>query len=99
MTRRMVHYKVHPEQAEINEQLIGAVFEELRELDPPGVRYEAFVLADGVSFVHLVEHEDGPNPIPELASFKRYTAQVRERCAEPPVVTDARLIGSTGRGL
>jgi hypothetical protein len=95
MKRTMVSYKVKPDQAAVNEELLRDVFDELRELDPPGVRYEAFVLDDGVSFVHLVEY-DGDNPIPELATFKRYTAEVRERCEAPPVVSQPREIGSVG---
>jgi hypothetical protein len=59
------------------------------------VRYSAFVLADGVSFVHVVQVE-GENPVPELEAFKRYSAEVRERIDGEPVVSDATVIGSFG---
>ena len=95
MKRSIISYKVKPDQAALNEELIRDVFDELGERDPPGVRYEAFVLEDGVSFVHVVEY-DGENPIPDLRAFKRYSAEVRERCEGQPVVSQAREIGSVG---
>jgi hypothetical protein len=48
-----------------------------------------------VSFVHLVEHSDGANPLPELDAFKRYIAEVRERCAVQPVFDELREVGSS----
>jgi hypothetical protein len=91
----MVTYKVRPGEAVLNEQLIADVFTEARALElPAGFRYQAFLLEDGVSFVHVVEHEDGANPIPGLPAFERYTAGVRERCDEQPRVSELRSIGS-----
>lgn len=94
MTRTMVRYKVWPDQAALNEELIRAVFEELRALEPPTFSYKVLVLDDGVSFVHIVEHESGTNPLPEMPAFKRYTETVRERCQDQPVVTEMREVGS-----
>jgi hypothetical protein len=94
MRRTMISYKVRPEAAEDNERLIRGVFDELSEAAPENVRYVALVLEDGVSFVHLVEVEDGDNPIPELSSFKRYSESVVERSEAAPVVNQARAVGS-----
>jgi hypothetical protein len=90
----MVRYKVRPEQASLNEELIRGVFEELHELRPDGFSYRVLVLDDGLTYVHIVEHEQGANPLPGLASFKRYTAAVRERCEEQPVFSEAREVGA-----
>jgi len=95
MTRKMVRYEVRPEAAARNEELIRDVFAELRALDLDSFRYEVFVLGDGVSVVHLVEHPDGANPLPELESFKRYSAGVRERLVAEPVFVELRVLGST----
>lgn len=95
MTKKMVRYEVRPEAAAENEELIRGVFAELRELDLDGFRYEVFVLGDGVSVVHVVEHPDGANPLPELESFKRYSADVRERLVAEPVFDELREVGST----
>ena len=86
-------YKVAPEEAALNEELIRGVFEELHELRPEAFSYRVFVLEDGVSVVHIVEYE-GSNPLPGLASFKRYNADVRARLQEGPAFSELREIGS-----
>jgi hypothetical protein len=82
--------------AETNEELVRAVYDELRRTGPDGLRYGTFVLDDGVSFVHLatVEREDGRNPLTELPAFRRFVESVAERCDEPPVTTEVREVGS-----
>ncbi len=95
MTRKMVRYELRPEACSRNEELIRGVFTELAGLDLDGFRYEVFVLADGVSVVHIVEHPDGANPLPALESFKSYSAEVRDRLVAEPVFDELRLLGST----
>jgi len=46
-------YQTRAYAAEGNQRLIEQVFAELNPGDPCGVRYAAFRLADGVSFVHV----------------------------------------------
>ncbi|MDP9256893.1 MAG: antibiotic biosynthesis monooxygenase [Actinomycetota bacterium] len=96
MRRVMVRYKVKPEQAAENEELVRAVYDELHRTEPAGLRYATFQLEDGVTFVHLasVEGDAGQNPLTGLESFKRFQAGVADRCDEPPVVTATREIGS-----
>jgi hypothetical protein len=93
MTKTMVRYKVRPDQAALNEELIRGVFDELDELQPEAFSYKVFVLDDGVSVVHIVEY-DGSNPLPGLPSFKRYSADVRERLDDAPVFSELRELGS-----
>ncbi len=95
MARKMVRYEVRPEAAAENEELIRGVFAELEGLDLDGFGYEVFVLGDGVTVVHVVEHPDGANPLPGLESFKRYSAGVRERLVAEPVFDELRAVGST----
>jgi hypothetical protein len=90
----MVSYKVRPEHAAANEELVRAVYDELRHSGLTGFRYATFVLADGVSFVHLHEAEDGDNTLPSVEAFKRFQADIGDRCAEPPVVSELREVGS-----
>jgi hypothetical protein len=96
MRRIMVRYKVKPEQAAKNEELVRAVYDELDRTRPTGIRYATFQLDDGVSFIHLASHEteDGTNPLTELRSFQQFQENIRERCDEPPVVAELREIGS-----
>jgi len=97
MRRVMVRYRVKPGEAERNEQLVRAVYEELHRADPAGFRYATFRLEDGVSFVHLAESEGPENPLPELAAFKEFQKDIADRCDEPPVVTQLTEIGSFRR--
>ena len=94
MNRVIVRYRVKPERASENEELVRAVYDELHETRPEGLRYATFKLEDGV-FVHLAEHaEDGPNQLTPLASFKHFQEGIAERCDEPPVVTEVSTIGA-----
>ena len=95
MRRVMVRYKVKPEQVARNEELVRAVYEELHRLEPDGLRYATFKLPDGVTFIHLAD-TDGGNPLTELPAFKAFQAGVRERCDEPPVVSELSEVGSFG---
>jgi hypothetical protein len=91
----MVRYKTTEAQAAANEALVRAVYEELRAGAPAGVRYATFRLADGVTFIHLAMFENPDiNPIAPLAAFKAFQKDLKERCVEPPVVTELSPVGS-----
>jgi hypothetical protein len=92
----MIRYKVKADRAAENERYIAAVFEQLHETRPSGLRYASFKLDDGVSFVHIVSHEaeDARNPLTELAAFKDFSADIKERCTEPPVAVNLNEIGA-----
>ena len=96
MRRLMVRYKVKADRAAENERYITSVFEQLKRDKPSGLRYASFKLDDGVSFVHIVSVEtaDGSNPLGALSAFKAFTAEVRDRCEEPPVTVDLNEVGS-----
>jgi hypothetical protein len=96
MKNVMVRYKVKPERAAENEQLVRAVYAELQETKPAGLRYVTFKLDDGVSFVHLASTaaDAGPSPLTEVQAFKRFQENIGDRCDEPPVATGVREIGS-----
>jgi hypothetical protein len=96
MKRMMVRYKVKADRAAENESYIASVFEQLKREQPPGLRYASFKLDDGVSFMHIVSVEaaDGSNPLRELSAFKAFTAEIQDRCEEPPVAVDLNEVGS-----
>jgi len=93
MRRVMVRYKVRPDRVEENERLVRAVYAELAAATPAGLRYATFKLEDGVTFVHLAAHDDR-NPLPEIEAFRRFTAEIRDRCDEPPVTSQLTEVGS-----
>jgi hypothetical protein len=98
MKRVMVRYKVKAGRAAENERYISSVFEQLQRDRPTGLRYATFKLGDGVSFVHIVSLEaaDGSDPLRELAAFKAFTAEIKDRCEDPPVAAELKEVGSYG---
>ena len=72
------------------------MFAELKEKSPPGLRYASFNLEDGVSFLHVAAVDDDvtTNPLPQMAAFQRFVADIKDRCEEPPVATSASVIGA-----
>ncbi len=94
MKRIMVRYRVKPDRVGENEELIRAVFTELESTAPDGVRYASFRQEDGLSFVHIVSIEADNNPLADLPAFKAFTADIKERCDEPPVAVALSEIGS-----
>jgi quinol monooxygenase YgiN len=94
----LVRYKTSETDADANETLVRAVFAELRARAPGGIRYATLRLPDGVTFVHIatVESKD-TNPLVELPAFKAFQKQLKERCVEPPVVSEVSVIGTYGQ--
>ena len=86
----MVRYKTSEAGADPNAESIRAVFDELRALAPKDFRYASYRMPDGVSFVHIATHAAPPaeNPLTSLPAFKAFQAKLKERCVEPPVVTE-----------
>jgi hypothetical protein len=94
-TRRvMVRYRVKPGRAEENEELVRAVYAELAARQPAGMRYSTSRLEDGVSFVHLHESDGTAPALGEFEAFRAFQSGIRERCEEPPVVTELAEVGS-----
>jgi len=96
MKHVIVRYKVKPERAAENEELVRAVYAELHQERPTGLHYATFQLDDGVSFVHLAANDtkDGRSPLSEVQAFKRFQENIEDRCEEGPVVSSGREIGS-----
>jgi hypothetical protein len=95
MRRTLIRYKAKPESADKNAELIAAVFAELKNAKPMGLRYLALRLEDD-SFVHLVttDADDGASQLRELAAFQAFQSGIRDRCDETPLVRGARIVGN-----
>jgi len=93
MPQVMARYRVHPDQVAENEQLVRAVYDELAATEPEGLHYATFKLPDGVTFIHVAQHDE-PNPLPSITAFRRFQEEIQARCEEPPVVTALDEIGS-----
>ena len=93
MRRVLVRYRVKPERVEENEELVRAVYDELRRTGPAGLRYATFKAEDGVSFVHLAIHESG-NALERAGAFQEFLKGLGDRTEEAPVVTELDEVGS-----
>ena len=91
----MISYKVKPDQAERNKELVRNVYEELKQAVPDGFHYATFVHDDGVSFVHIVSNrDDDRNPIMEIAAFRAFQDNIGARLQAPPVSVNLTEVGS-----
>lgn len=92
----IVRYRVKKQRVAEHEKLIRAVFRELAETAPDGIRYGAFRQPDGVSFVHVAFVAAKANPLQAIAAFKAFTAEIEDRCDEPPVTVELAEVGVYG---
>jgi hypothetical protein len=92
----VVRYTTRPDTADENEQLIKAVFAQLAEQRPKGLRYVAVRLDDGVSFVHVAVLEDEHNPLAGLSAFGEFVSTINERCADGPTPASGTVVGAYG---
>ena len=91
----MVRYKVKAARVEENRGHIERVFAALAQSRPQGLRYAAFCLPDGVSFVHLAAVDGGgENPLQATPEFQAFVADIRARCDEPPQPVELELVGN-----
>ena len=93
MRHTMVTYTVKPGREEENAALVRAVFDELAETRPAGLRYAAFYLPDQRQFVHLYTDEGSTTGVQALDSFKAFVAGAEDRHEQPATFTQPELIG------
>lgn len=96
MSNLVVRYRTKAEHADENQELVEAVFAELAERRPAGLRYMCLRLADGLSFIHVVDVDGGltASPLSHLDAFSLFTAGIASRCDEQPDALDATVVGS-----
>ena len=80
---------------DIQDALLEGALAELKAAGPDDVRYMTLRLEDD-TFIHMVETaaDDGSSPIPKLAAFQAFQDGIRDRCAEPPLVRSAVIVGN-----
>lgn len=91
----LVRYRAKPEQADENQRLSAAVFDELSAAAPAGLRYAVFRLPDD-TFVHIAMSDEGGPALSSFESFRAFTKDIRERCAEQPQPAEPAIVGNYG---
>lgn len=95
MSVLVVTSKVGVEHAGELEAAAERMFAALRREQPQGIRYASCRLADGVSYVAVLEVEDGvENPLPAIPEFQEFQQGLKSWVAEPPSAGPATVIGS-----
>jgi len=98
MKRVVVQYKVQEGKVDENQSYINAIFAELAETKPDGVKYAAFLGDDGQTFTHIAEvsTSDGSNPLTETAAFQSFQSTLKTRIETPPRASWLTRVGSYG---
>ena len=94
----VVRYTTRPEASDENEHMIKAVFTQLADERPEGMRYVAIRLDDGVSFVHVAVFDGDDNPLQALSAFGEFASTVATRCADGPSPVNGSVIGDYSPG-
>lgn len=90
----MISYRVRADRVTEHGRLLADVFAELDALRPDGLRYAVRVLADGRSYVDMVEGPDIPTALAALPAFQQYRAGLEERCETPISMSELTLVHS-----
>ena len=93
MRHTIVTYTVKSGREEENAALVRAVFEELTQTRPAGLRYAVFYLPDSRQFIHLYTDEGSTSGVQELASFQAFVSGAEDRHEQPATSTQPELIG------
>ena len=94
MYQRMIRYRTKPDQADANAKLVEAVYAELHRARPEGVSYATFRLNDQVTFVHVVQVRQEPNPLLAVKAFGEFQAGIADRLDDGPVTEELTEVGS-----
>jgi hypothetical protein len=94
MPTTVIRYRTRPDRADKNQKLIESVFADLAQAAPAGIGYTALRLADGESFIHIIETTTADNPIADLDAFAAFQADIGDRLAAPPTAAEADVIGT-----
>jgi hypothetical protein len=91
----MVHSKVKAAYVAEVDAAAKRMFAALELAQPQGIRYTSCRLPDGVTYVSLLEIDDGvDNPLPTLPEFRAFQEGLKQWIAEPPTSEQLAVVGS-----
>ena len=73
-----VQYTTRLEYAPTNQENIRQIVNELKSLNHPGIKYSAYLLPDGKTFMHFdqLENEEAHQFLQSLESFKKFADEL-----------------------
>jgi hypothetical protein len=96
---KVIRYRVNPYDADENDRLVRAVYDELADQRPEGMRYLTVRLDDGATFVHIAVFDGDDNPLARSPAFAEFQSGIHARCVEGPIAADANIVGSFGLSM
>jgi hypothetical protein len=93
-----VQYTTTPEYAPANKENIRQIVNELKSINQPGIKYSAYLLQDGKTFMHFdqLENEEAHQFLQSLESFKKFADELSNSKLEvEPKLELLTLIAST----
>ena len=91
----MVRAKLKEEHVAEAEAAVKRMFAAIEREGLEGIRYASAKLEDGVTFLAMLEVEDGvENPLPGLPEAQEFYAQLPGWYVEPPEFGPVTLVGS-----
>jgi hypothetical protein len=77
------------------EAALREMFAAIEREQPDGVRYASCRMADGVTFLVLLQVDEGTeNPLPQIPEFRRFQEALRGWAEGPPEAGPAEVVGS-----
>lgn len=91
----VVRYRPKSDMADLNENLVSDVFDELNQKDPGAIKYATLRLADG-TFLHITDVDQENNPLNQSEAFAKFQEGIADRCepGEGPNPQPATIVGS-----
>jgi hypothetical protein len=90
-----VQAKLKEEHVADAEAAVKRMFAAIEREQLEGIRYASVKLEDGVSFLAVLEVEDGvENPLPGLPEAQEFYAKLPEWYTEPPIFGPGTVVGS-----
>jgi hypothetical protein len=93
-----VQYTTKQEYVAKNKENIARVMSDLRGVNNPGLKYGAYLMPDGKSFMHFTQfaNADAQKILFALPSFIQFQTELRSSELEaPPKSEDLTLVGSS----
>ncbi|MXV50136.1 hypothetical protein GS399_04075 [Pedobacter sp. HMF7647] len=92
-----VQYTVKQDFVAKNLQNIAAIVAELKQLNNPGIKYGAWLLPDGKTFMHFdqLESEEAHGMLTSLESFKKFDADLWSGQLETEPVLELLTLASS----
>ena len=85
MTVQIVRFTAEPTDVPDVEAAIARMVAAIHRERPPGTRFTSWKLADGVTFLNVLELAEGAeNPLPGIPECRAYQQQIAQWVAEPP---------------